>query len=232
MLRHETVSSITEFLDKPFWDTHTMLFRGVSDSAYPLVTSLGRVAANSAGRLRAFEETILEEFQRRALPYLDRVPETKLQWLCLAQHHGLPTRLLDWTTNPLVALYFAVCPSPENDCAVYQHVQPDWISHTETSDPLTYGAILAVRPPHTSARYVNQEGALTIHPSPERPMPEDHIVKYTIPFGFKEEMRWRLRKFGLRASFMFPGIDALARDVVDDAHTTLTGSVRGSGGGR
>lgn len=77
-------------------------FRGVSSSRYELTTSLKRLGKTSD----ELERHILRSFRRYARR--EAVAEDSIwNWLALAQHHGLPTRLLDWTYSPYVAMHFA-----------------------------------------------------------------------------------------------------------------------------
>ena len=65
-------------------------------------------------------DKMVEEFSERAREHLEYNVSTRIEWECIAQHYGVPTRVLDWTTNAINALYFAVedCPigkTNEND---------------------------------------------------------------------------------------------------------------------
>ena len=107
-MREEIINSFEDFHDKvASWPSQTRYyFRGMSRSHYELYPSLGRGNGDRTGYYD--EKRLIKEFRNQAITYLDKVPNNDWEWLALAQHHGLPTRLLDWTTNPLVALYFAV----------------------------------------------------------------------------------------------------------------------------
>jgi hypothetical protein len=81
----------------------TRWYRGQANYAWDLQP---RVARNR-GFLEA-EVDMLKHFRRDASPRVQERPLTSWDWIFLAQHYGLPTRLLDWSENPLIGLYFAV----------------------------------------------------------------------------------------------------------------------------
>jgi hypothetical protein len=90
----------------------SFVFRGHACSTWTLTTSLERRLAEAVSHKFPFnkEHWLLHEFRRRAQLYLDRLPESDVPfgWLALMQHHGCPTRLLDFTESLFVALYFAI----------------------------------------------------------------------------------------------------------------------------
>src|SRR5438270_7985957 len=88
-------------------------FRGERDERWPLYSSLSRYLQNAGVDPRAWpdqEGRILRIFKRKAHQFLEKPPEIDddFQWLALMQHHGAPTRLLDFTWSPYVAAFFAL----------------------------------------------------------------------------------------------------------------------------
>jgi hypothetical protein len=84
------------------------VYRGAADASRPLLTSLDRLGGVDPPHGKTgLEEHILRNFIRYSRPYFETPPVNEWEFLVAAQHHGLPTRLLDWTYSPLVAAHFA-----------------------------------------------------------------------------------------------------------------------------
>jgi FRG domain len=106
-IRAESWTHLQELLYEESWQEglgrfrSDFVFRGLQDAGSDLSTSLARLGGDYAD----VERHLLRNFRKYA--HSDIRNETFWDWLALAKHHGLPTRVLDWTHSPFVALHFA-----------------------------------------------------------------------------------------------------------------------------
>lgn len=120
------VSSVEELVSKINRLANNYFYRGQANATWPLQSSLERVVGSkwSAEEAEKFEGFSISQFRPKFHLY-DREnikPESKLAWLSLMQHYGVPTRLLDFTESPYIALYFALetySPQTGNSLALY-----------------------------------------------------------------------------------------------------------------
>ncbi|CAJ0792131.1 FRG domain-containing protein [Ralstonia holmesii] len=139
------VDSIDELIRRLNEFPNNFIFRGHADASWDLASSLERVigARWSAEEARKFEEFSISQFQSKFHLY-DREnvePTSKLAWLSVMQHYGVPTRLLDFTESPYIALYFALeayAPQSKADLSIfaidYSGVMDRSIIHIKSKD--------------------------------------------------------------------------------------------------
>jgi hypothetical protein len=201
----------------------TWLYRGHRVSSWDLQCSLERPPYSELrGNLSRteYERRMFEEFKRRAIPYLSSWhPRNDWEWLALARHHGLPTRLLDWTRNPLVALFFAVGNSRGDDDAcifAYQHNRPP--VDVSNTNPLDIERVELYEPAMIFDRLVAQYSVFTAEPErlsddPEIEQEGRFLHTWNISWKTVEETKRQLLSLGMSCSRLFPDLDSLCADI-------------------
>jgi hypothetical protein len=193
----------------------TWLFRGHADANWSLIPGLGRLATQAAYRL-ADERILFEEFVYQAKRYLDGARFTDLDWLVIGQHHGLPTRLLDWSPNPLVAAFFAaedVADTADAEIIAIRVPFNQRLREVEVFAPPQESPVIVEIPPH-AARITSKQGCFSLHPDPVsawQPLQQHDLSSFPVPASDKPEFRRLLHVFGVDMHRVHGDLDALSQ---------------------
>ncbi len=123
---------------------------------------------------------------------------------------------MDWSFNPMVALFFAVENNHDSDCCVYMSYPSGGLANISSLDTIFRKEKFAsIIPNFTHIRYSNQESLFTLHKNPSIPDYSNISKKIIINRNVKKFIRWKLRRIGITKSFIFPGLDSLAYDILE-----------------
>ena len=185
------------------------LYRGQSDSSWRLVPSIFRNGARGIS-----ERSILHSWKKQAAFFASPMPRDDVEWLVLAQHYGLATPLLDWTTNPLVALFFACDGAHDSNAAgcVWWTRQSEFVDPFDTLmiDPFSDGSDkpILINAVGRNVRSTAQDSYMSLHTLEScDTVPAENI--FTVPPEGKRDTILTLEKIGLTSERLHSDITKL-----------------------
>ena len=220
-IKEKTVKSISDLIDivsNHIRETNRILwFRGHFDSNWALIPSIHRNYTNEA------ERNFVHRFRARAYSRVENLPsyDERAKWLSLMQHYELPTRLLDWTRSPLIALFFALEKyvyedfTNEIDACVWM-LEPHKLNYFEGLGELTpsiesltcielinpafddrdeeFNKVMAVMASECDTRMFVQQGGFTIHARREPLTETSDSIEYLTKLIIPKEFVVKLAK--------------------------------------
>ncbi|HHC7111676.1 TPA: FRG domain-containing protein, partial [Vibrio parahaemolyticus] len=189
------------------------VFRGHSDSDWELKPKAGRLPYSKQNDL-----TYFKAWRRRAVEFkTESSPTSEWEWLAVAQHHGLPTRLMDWTYNPLVAAYFAVNGPANSDAVIYCYKATRFVSDASCKLEDYRGGVVLYKPYAVVPRISRQSGLFTLHPTPEESMLDtseaENIERIIIKKNYRDKLKFELNQYGINKLNLFADLDGLSEHI-------------------
>lgn len=197
------------FLDR--YGHSRFVFRGQSSDAWELRPSAGRGRNYNP----LFEERVFRAFKRDARLHTHIPAADDWEWLALGQHFGLPTRLLDWSTNPLVACFFALVDETyaEENAVVYAYPldQKQIVDSASWPGPFKIKEVGFLFPSSLAPRISSQRGLFSVHPHPDQawryPGVNEH--RFIIPSEFRFAFQRKLFRMGVDAALIWANLEGV-----------------------
>ncbi len=190
-------------------DSKTTIYRGQSNESYKLIPKAFR-----GDYIKIDDRDAFNYFKRNSVIHFNVSITNDWEYLAFAQHYNIPTRLLDWSLNPLVALFFAVNEMKnENACLFrYDYSGVGIVNLNDNPFELTESGIYIPRA--ITNRILAQKGLFTIHTKIESETDsifENRITKFIFKEILCEEIAHRLHRFGITFESLFPDLEGMSR---------------------
>jgi len=243
-----------ESVDRLSRELHAMghgewVYRGQSDASWPLESSFfrfanrvtrlrygaqpltGRAKLSWYRMLRKLEHNAFAEFRDHVAPRIaGQTPSTMLSALSDMQHYGCPTRLLDFTCLPYVALFFAL-EQGDSDCSLFA-VRLSQLQSLEDSkgggsrlwaeEGAEKPAVYIFTPPYTTERIAKQKGAFLVPSTTILPFQDIadsaglHIIRFVLPARLRAESVALLAKMNIAPASVYPETEGQVRSLAWD----------------
>lgn len=247
-MKEETVNNLQDFKEYVSEHKyHQWIYRGQHKYEYNLESSLFRTFARnekirSAGKMRQinlirenYEKEMIESFHRSSHLFLSSVPDksAKFDWLSIMQHYGAPTRLLDFSFSPYIALYFALS-GAEEDAAVYcinyskikdidksyfNDIEKKYFEIMKSQRKISETLLVPFEPKYSNERLLAQQGVFLVpntlnyshHDILENYENDSFYIKIKLSMSLFASLTKELLKMNIKASTMYPGFEGFCK---------------------
>ncbi|GAA0668253.1 FRG domain-containing protein [Rheinheimera tangshanensis] len=188
-------------------------YRGQADVSWKLVPKAFRAP---------YEKDFYFKYKmwiRQASRFQELHYENEFECMAIAQHHGFPTKFLDWSSNILVAAFFACSDQLEKDARLTAYFPTWYITEPEEKSFEDYDDVVAFQPPPIADRIRAQLGNFTYHPTVNsviknsifQPTQQDTLHEWVIPSDCKIAILKSLDRLGVNFKNIYPDINGLSK---------------------